>query len=236
MFLVYDKNLILDGTQPVYLTGYGGFNISMDPYFSTTYAVWLEAGGMLAVPNLRGGGEYGKEWHEAGMLERKQNVFDDFIAAAEWLIMNKYTSTEHLVIGGASNGGLLVGAVMVQRPDLFTAVYCSVPLLDMLRYHMFGFANIWTEEYGNADDPGQFSYLLEYSPYHNVHDGTPYPAVLLVASENDARCFPLHAMKMAARLQQADSGGGPIMLLVQKKSGHGFGTTLTEQIEQHASI
>jgi len=236
MFLVHKKDLLLDGNQPVYLTGYGGFNIPMDPYFSTINGVWLESGGMIAIPNLRGGGEYGKEWHEAGMLDKKQNVFADFIAAAEWLIDNNYTNPGRLVIGGASNGGLLVGAAMVQRPDLFKAVYCSVPLLDMLRYHLFGFANVWTEEYGNAEDPEQFQYLLRYSPYHNVSVGTSYPAVLFVASENDARCYPLHAMKMAARMQKINQPEKPVLLVVQKKSGHGFGTTISEHIEQFASI
>ncbi|MBN2621276.1 S9 family peptidase [candidate division WOR-3 bacterium] len=236
MFLIHKKGVIQDKTNPVYLTGYGGFNIPMNPFFSTLHAVWLEAGGMIAIPNLRGGGEYGKTWHEAGMLDNKQNVFDDFIAAAEWLITNDYTTSEKLVIGGGSNGGLLVGAVMVQRPDLFKAVYCSVPLLDMVRYHKFGFANIWTEEYGNADDPEQFAFLLRYSPYHNVQDGVAYPAVLFVASENDARCYPLHAMKMAARMQAANPCGEPVLLIVQKSSGHAFGTTISEHIEQYATI
>ncbi len=234
MFLIRHKNTARDSKNAVYLTGYGGFNVSMDPYFSTPYTLWLEAGGIVAIPNLRGGGEYGKKWHEAGMLEKKQNVFDDFIAAAEWLIANDYTTREKLVIGGASNGGLLVGAVAVQRPELFKAVYCGVPLLDMLRYHRFGYANIWAEEYGSAANPVQFDYLLEYSPYHNVVNGTSYPAMLFVGSENDARCHPFHAMKMAARVQEADPYGEPILLLVRKKSGHGGGTTITELIEQQA--
>jgi prolyl oligopeptidase len=236
MFLIHRKDIVRDGTNPTYLTGYGGFNVPMKPYFSTTYALWLESGGMVAIPNLRGGGEYGKEWHEAGMLDKKQNVFDDFIAAAEWLIENKYTERDKLAIGGGSNGGLLVGAVVVQRPELFKIVYCAVPLLDMLRYHKFGYANIWAEEYGSAEDPEQFKYLHEYSPYHNVIDGTDYPAMLFVGSENDARCYPLHAMKMAARMQEANHSGEPILLLVRKKSGHGGGTTITESIEQQAEV
>jgi prolyl oligopeptidase len=247
MFLVHKKNLKKDGSNPVYLTGYGGFNISVMPYFSTLYAVWLEAGGMVAIPNLRGGGEYGKEWHEAGMFDKKQNTFDDFIAAAEWLIENRYTNPSRLAIGGASNGGLLVGAAMVQRPDLYRVVHCGVPLLDMIRYHLFGFANIWAEEYGSADDPEHFRFLLKYSPYHNVVDSKDYPAVLFVGSDNDARCYPLHAMKMTARMQEARSARNerthairsddkPILLLVRKKSGHGGGTTLSEQIEQYADI
>ncbi|MGB3342113.1 MAG: prolyl oligopeptidase family serine peptidase [bacterium] len=234
MFLIRHKHTTRDSKNAVYLTGYGGFNVSMNPYFSTTYTLWLEAGGMVAIPNLRGGGEYGKKWHEAGMLEKKQNVFDDFVAAAEWLIVNKYTTREKLVIGGASNGGLLVGAVAVQHPELFKAVYCAVPLLDMLRYHKFGYANIWAEEYGSAEDPEQFDYLLKYSPYHNVINGTSYPAMLIVGSENDARCHPFHAMKMVARAQTANPDGEPILLLVRRKSGHGGGTTITELIEHQA--
>ena len=232
MFLVHKKDQKKDGRQPVYLTGYGGFNIGMEPYFSSSYVTWLEAGGMVAIPNLRGGGEYGQEWHKAGMFEKKQNVFDDFIAAAEWLIANKYTNPKKLAIGGGSNGGLLMGAVLTQRPDLFCAVYCGVPLLDMIRYHKFGYANIWAEEYGSADNPEQFLYLLKYSPYHNIRPGVKYPSVLFVASDNDARCYPLHAMKMAARLQEVDPRGKPILLIVQKKSGHGGGTTISESIDQ----
>ena len=234
MFLIHRKNLVKDGNAPVLLTGYGGFDVSMTPYFSTAYAVWLDAGGMVAVPNLRGGGEYGKAWHEAGMLDRKQNVFDDFLASAEWLIAEGYTTPKRLAISGGSNGGLLVGAALVQRPDLFRAVACGVPLLDMLRYHKFGYANVWAEEYGNADDEKAYQWLRAYSPYHNVRDGVKYPAVLLVGSEDDARVDPLHARKMAARLQAADAAGGPILLSVRSASGHGGGTTITTQIEQES--
>jgi len=236
MFLVHHKDLKRNGKNPIYLTGYGGFNASIMPYFSTTYVVWLEAGGMVAIPNLRGGGEYGQEWHKAGMLDKKQNVFDDFIAAAEWLIENKYTNPKKLAIGGASNGGLLMGAVTVQRPDLFRVVYCGVPLLDMLRYHKFGYANIWAEEYGSADNPEQFNCLLKYSPYHNIVAGIEYPATLFVASENDARCYPLHTLKMVAHMQEANPDGEPILLLVQKNSGHGGGITLSTRIEQQVDI
>ena len=236
MFLVHRKDLERDGERPVLLYGYGGFDVSMRPRFSTTVVVWLEAGGVYALANLRGGGEYGREWHEAGMKEKKQNVFDDFIAAAEWLIENDYTSPRRLAIAGGSNGGLLTGAVTVQRPELFRAVYCGVPLLDMLKYHRFGLANIWAEEYGSADDPEQFAYLRAYSPYHNVRDGARYPAFLVTGSENDARVDPCHARKMCARLQEADAGGGPVLLLVRKASGHGGGTTLSTQIEQRAEI
>jgi len=234
MFLIHRKDLQKNGVNPVMLTGYGGFNISESPYFSTVYTVWLEAGGMVALPNLRGGGEFGKTWHEAGMKEKKQNVFDDFLAAAQWLIANKYTTPARLAIEGGSNGGLLVGAALVQRPDLFRAVSCGVPLLDMVRYHKFGMANEWAEEYGNADDAGAFKWLYAYSPYHHVKDGTAYPAVLLTGSEDDARVDPMHARKMAARLQAASPGGRPVLLIVQQASGHGGGTTLTTLIGQTA--
>ena len=234
MFLVHRKDLKKNGLNPVYLYGYGGFNISLSPRFSTSYVVWVEAGGMLAIPNVRGGGEYGKEWHEAGMKEKKQNVFDDFIAAAEWLIDNKYTNPEKLAIAGGSNGGLLVGAVAMQRPDLCKVVDCAVPLLDMLKYHKFGYSNVWSEEYGSSDDPEGFQYIRAYSPYHNVVDGTDYPAMLITGSANDARTDPLHAMKMVARLQEANPKGDPVLLLVRKSSGHHGGTTLTVQIEHAA--
>ena len=234
MFLVHRKDMKRDGTNPVFLTGYGGFNISLLPHFSTVDVVWVEAGGVVAIPNLRGGGEYGQEWHHAGWQDKKQNVFDDFLAAAQWLVDNKYTTPERLAIGGGSNGGLLMGAALVQRPDLFKAVLCEVPLLDMVRYHKFGLANIWSEEYGSAEDAAQFKYLYAYSPYHHVKEGTKYPATLIVGSENDARVDPMHARKMVARLQEADKGGGPILLLVQKASGHGGGTTIATQIEQYA--
>jgi prolyl oligopeptidase len=234
MFVVYKKGLKKNGKNPTLLYGYGGFDVSMRPRFSTSALVWLEAGGVYCVANLRGGGEYGRQWHEAGMKENKQNVFDDFIAAAEYLIAAGYTSSDKLAIRGGSNGGLLVGAVTVQRPELFRVVDCGVPLLDMLKYHRYGLANIWAEEYGSSDDAEQFAYLNAYSPYHNVKDGVKYPAFLVTGSENDARVDPLHARKMAARLQAADTGGGPICLLVRGKSGHGGGTTISTQIEQYA--
>lgn len=234
MFLIHRRDLVQDGSHPTLLTGYGGFDSSESPYFSTGYLMWLESGGLVAIPNLRGGGEYGRAWHEAGMRAGKQRVFDDFIAAAEWLIANRYTNPDKLAILGGSNGGLLVGAVAVQRPDLFRAVDCLMPLLDMIRYHHFGVANIWAEEYGSSDDPEQFRYLLAYSPYQNVVDGRAYPSLLLVGSENDARVDPLHARKMAARLQAASPEGRPVLLLIQGASGHGGGTTLSMQIEQSA--
>ncbi len=234
MFIVHARDVKKDNSNPTLLTGYGGFNASMSPYFNGLYIAWLEAGGMVAVANLRGGGEYGKSWHEAGMLENKQNVFDDFIAAAEWLISSGYTSPAHLAIEGGSNGGLLVGAVTVQRPDLFRAVSCIMPLLDMLRYQKFDFGSIWTEEYGSSDDPAQFGYLYKYSPYHNVVDGADYPAILLAASDNDNRCDPLHVRKMAARMQAANPNGKPIYLMMWKATGHVGSATITENIERYA--
>ncbi len=234
MFIVHRSDMKLDGTNPTLLYGYGGFNVSMRPRFSTTALTWLEAGGVYVVTNLRGGGEYGRQWHEAGMLDQKQNVFDDFIAAAEYLIEKGYTNPQKLAINGGSNGGLLVGAVTVQRPELFKAVLCAVPLLDMVTYHQHGLANIWAEEYGSSDDADQFKYLYAYSPYHNIRQGVKYPSFLVTGGENDARVDPLHARKMAAALQAADSGGGPIMLLINKASGHGGGTTITKQIGQQA--
>ncbi len=235
MFLVYRKDIKKDGKNPVYLTGYGGFKISIHPHFSINYAVFLESGGMIAIPSLRGGGEFGDEWHKSGMLDKKQNVFDDFIYAAKYLIENKYTSPEYLAIGGASNGGLLTGAVLVQAPELFKVAYVGVPLLDMLRYHKFSYANIWAEEYGSADNPDEFEYLIKYSPYHNVRRNK-YPAVLLEASDNDPRCHPLHAMKMAAKLQECQLDNAPILLVVRKYAGHGGGTTRTENIEEDVDI
>jgi len=232
LFLLGKRDAQADGSHAVLLTGYGGFNVSMQPYFSTMYGIWLEAGGMVAIPCLRGGGEFGEAWHRAGMRANKQNVFDDFIGAAEWLVRERWTTPRRLVISGGSNGGLLVGAAVVQRPDLFAGVMCAVPLLDMLRYHLFGIANIWNEEYGTAAQADQFAWLQRYSPYHHVTDGVRYPPVLLIASENDARVDPLHARKMAARLQAATRGGGPIVLLQRKAAGHGGAVTLSERIAQ----
>src|SRR5205823_8596673 len=191
MFITHRKGLKLDGANPTYLYGYGGFNISLTPSFSVATLVWLEMGGVYAVPNLRGGGEDGEAWHQAGMLDRKQNVFDDFAAAAEWRIRDGWTTPERLAIQGGSNGGLLVGAAVTQRPELFRAAVCSVPLLDMLRYHQFSIARLWIPEYGSAEDPGQFEILYAYSPYHRVRDSERYPAVLITAAESDTRVDPL---------------------------------------------
>ncbi|RMF67294.1 MAG: S9 family peptidase [Calditrichaeota bacterium] len=231
MFLVHRKDLRLDGSNPTYLTGYGGFSVSLTPRFSATAALWVELGGVYAVPNLRGGGEFGEKWHRAGMLENKQNVFDDFIAAAEWLIDQGYTSPEKLAIAGGSNGGLLVGAALTQRPELFKAVICAVPLLDMIRYHKFLVARFWIPEYGSSDDPDQFKYLLAYSPYQHVKKGTKYPAVLFATGDSDTRVAPLHARKMTALLQWATGSDNPILLYYDTKTGHSGGKPVSQQIE-----
>jgi prolyl oligopeptidase len=223
MFLAHRKGKQLNNPVPTLLYGYGGFNISLSPTFNPSRFLFLEQGGLMAIPNLRGGGEYGESWHEAGMLGKKQNVFDDFLAAAEWLIDRKYTDHNHLVIQGGSNGGLLVGAALTQRPDLFRAVVCQVPLLDMIRYHKFLIARLWISEYGCADKPEQFKWLMGYSPYQNVKEGVAYPAVLLEAAESDGRVDALHARKMAARLQSATSSDQPVLLRLETKAGHGQG-------------
>jgi len=237
MFVVQKKGASRDGSNPVLLTGYGGFNVSLTPTFSRENFAWLKRGGMVAIANLRGGGEYGEAWHRAGMLDKKKNVFEDFIAAAEFLIDQKYTRPDRLAIYGGSNGGLLVGAALTQRPDLYKAVVCAVPLLDMIRYHQFRIARLWVPEYGSSEDPEQFRWLMEYSPYHKVHDGTLYPAVLLTTGVTDSRVDPMHALKMAARLQQAQPASGPpILLRVETKAGHGAGKPLALRIEAQADF
>lgn len=236
MFLVYRKGTRLDGTNPAWLTGYGGFNISMTPTFSATAALWVEAGGVFAVPNLRGGGEFGEEWHRSGMLEKKQNVFDDFIGAARWLIAKRYTNPHKLAIAGGSNGGLLVGAALTQHPELFGAVVCSVPLLDMLRYQNFLVARFWVPEYGSAENSKQFPVLRAYSPYHNVKPGTRYPAVLFVSGDSDTRVAPLHARKMCALLQAETGSDKPILLHYDTKTGHSGGKPINKQIDEQADI
>jgi prolyl oligopeptidase len=237
MFIVHRKGLKLDGKNPTILYGYGGFNATMTPAFSATLFPWYEGGGVYAVANLRGGGEYGSAWHEAGMLERKQNVFDDFIAAAEWLIEQGYTNAGQLGIAGGSNGGLLTGAVAVQRPELFAAAISAVPLLDMLRYQDFLMARYWVPEYGSAEDPQQFEFLRAYSPYHNVRPGKKYPAILFTAGENDKRVHPMHARKMTALMQASsasDPQQSPILLWVDRDAGHGAGKPLDLQIRDVA--
>lgn len=220
MFLVHSRGNRLGGSNPALLTAYGGFAVSRTPAFSPNAAVWVEHGGVYAVANLRGGGEFGEEWHQAGMLEKKQNVFDDFIAAAGWLIQNGYTKPSRLAISGGSNGGLLVGAAFTQRPELFQAVVCSYPLLDMIRYQKFLVARFWVPEYGSSENPGQFPYLYAYSPYHRVKPDTKYPAVLFVSGDADTRVDPLHARKMTALLQSATGSDRPVLLRYDTKSGH----------------
>lgn len=235
MFLVHPKGIRLDGGHPVLMTGYGGFTVARTPSFLPWIAVWTEMGGVFALPNLRGGGEFGEKWHRAGMLENKQNTFDDFIAAAEWLIANKYTRPERLAIRGTSNGGLLVAAAMTQRPDLFGAVYCGFPLLDMIRFHKFLLGPLWVTEYGSADDPRQFAYLHKYSPYHRVGKGVKYPAVMFESGDSDTRVAPLHARKMTALLQASTGSGKPVLLYYDTKLGHSAGKPVDAEIENTAA-
>ncbi len=235
MFLVQREDLEIDGSRPVLLTGYGGFNVNMTPSYDPANRALLDRGGVLAVPQLRGGGEYGEAWHEAGMRERKQNVFDDFIAAAEWLIEAGITRPGRLAIEGGSNGGLLTASVMLQRPDLFGAVVCRVPVADMLRYHLFTIGRFWIHEYGCADDAEQFAYLIRYSPYHNVVRGRVYPPILITTADTDDRVAPGMAKKFGARLQ-ADADGGPFLVRVDIKAGHGLGKPVTKMIDEDADI
>ncbi|WP_042342041.1 prolyl oligopeptidase family protein [Calothrix sp. PCC 7507] len=234
MFITYKKGIKLDGNNPTYLYGYGGFNASMTPSFSVSLLVWLEMGGVYAMPNIRGGGEYGEEWHQAGMKEKKQNVFDDFIAAAEWLIKNKYTKTEKLAIAGGSNGGLLVGACMTQRPDLFAAALPAVGVMDMLRFHKFTIGWAWTSEYGSSDNPEEFKTLYAYSPLHNLKPNTAYPATLITTADHDDRVVPAHSFKFAATLQAAQSGDAPVLIRIETKAGHGGGKPTAKVIEEAA--
>jgi prolyl oligopeptidase len=234
MFIVHKEGIKLDGNNPTYLTGYGGFTSNATPLFSSSRFIWLENGGVYAEPNLRGGAEYGEEWHRGGMLENKQNTFDDFIAAAEYLIKEGYTSPQKLAIEGGSNGGLLVGAVAVQRPDLFKAVDCAVPLLDMIRFHKFLMARYWVSEYGDPESPDQFPYIYAYSPYHHVKQGVAYPAMYITASETDSRVHPLHARKFAAAMQNATSSDAPILVFIDRKTGHGWGMATSTWIDKIA--
>jgi prolyl oligopeptidase len=234
MFLMGQKDMKLDGARPTLLTGYGGFNLIESPNYSPVAALWVESGGSFAEPNLRGGGEFGEAWHRAGMMEKKQNVFDDFLSAAQWLIQNHYTQPSRLAIMGGSNGGLLVGAAITQRPDLFHAVLCIHPLLDMLRYQKFMEAQWWVSEYGAADNPAQFKYLAAYSPYQNVKSGVKYPAVLLMTGDGDTRVDPLHARKMAAMLQAATASDLPILLRYDTQAGHTATLPVSKRIDQLA--
>jgi len=234
MFITSKKGLVLNGQNPTYLYGYGGFDIPITPSFSVANAVWMEMGGVFAVANIRGGGEYGKEWHDAGRKLKKQNVFDDFIAAAEYLIENKYTSTPKLAIGGGSNGGLLVGACLTQRPDLYGAALPAVGVLDMLRFHKFTIGWAWASDYGSADNPEEFKALYAYSPLHNVKAEKSYPATLITTADHDDRVYPAHSFKFAAALQAAQSGQNPVLIRIETKAGHGAGKPTSKQIEEAA--
>ena len=237
MMITHKKGIEYNGKNPTLLYGYGGFNISLRPSFSIANAVWLEQGGVYAVPNLRGGGEYGKEWHKAGIQQKKQNVFDDFIAAAEYLISKEITSPEYLAIQGGSNGGLLVGAVMTQRPELFKVALPAVGVLDMLRYHQFTAGAGWSYDYGTVDDSKEmFEYLKGYSPVHNVKAGTYYPATLITSGDHDDRVVPAHSFKFAAELQDKHQGDSPVLIRIETNAGHGAGTPVSKRIEQYADI
>lgn len=234
MILSYKKGLERNGRQPTLLYAYGGFNISITPTFSAANLAWMEMGGLYAVPNLRGGGEYGRDWHESGMLGRKQNVFDDFIAAAEYLIQEKYTNSTKLAIQGRSNGGLLVGATMTQRPDLFAVALPGVGVLDMLRFHKFTIGWAWVNEYGSSDNPEQFKHLFAYSPLHNLRPGRRYPATLITTADHDDRVVPGHSFKFAARLQACQSGTKPALIRIETSAGHGAGTPVSKLIDATA--
>jgi prolyl oligopeptidase len=234
MIVTSKKGTPRDGSAPTILYGYGGFDVSLTPAFSSAAIVWLEMGGIYAVANLRGGGEYGEEWHLAGVRQQRQNVFDDFIAAAEYLIDERWTSTPKLAIHGGSNGGLLVGACLTQRPELFGAALPAVGVLDMLRFPRFTIGWAWTSDYGSPDDPDDARTLLKYSPYHNLRDGTHYPPTLVTTADHDDRVFPAHSFKFAAALQHAQGGSAPVLLRVETKAGHGMGKPTSKVIDEVA--
>ncbi|WP_228059658.1 prolyl oligopeptidase family serine peptidase [Plectonema radiosum] len=234
MFITHKKGIKLDGNNPTFLYAYGGFNVSLTPTFSVSSLIWMEMGGVYAVPNIRGGGEYGEAWHQAGIKDKKQNVFDDFIAAAEWLIDNGYTKSEKLAIAGGSNGGLLVGGCMTQRPDLFGAALPSVGVMDMLRFHKFTIGWAWVPEYGSSENPEDFKTLYAYSPLHNLKLGTAYPATLITTADHDDRVVPAHSFKFAAALQAAHDGDAPVLIRIETKAGHGAGKPTTKIIEEAA--
>jgi prolyl oligopeptidase len=236
MFISYKKGLKLDGNNPTILYGYGGFNVSLLPEFSISRAFWMELGCIYVVSNLRGGGEFGEEWHKLGMLDKKQNVFDDFISAAEYLINNKYTNSSKLAIMGGSNGGLLVASVMLQRPDLFGSVICSVPVIDMLRYHKFTVGRYWISEYGNPENKEDFDIIIKYSPLHNIKENTEYPPLLVTTADTDDRVVPSHAYKFIATLQEKYKGKNPMLLRVETKSGHGAGKPTSKLIDEQTDI
>jgi prolyl oligopeptidase len=236
MFLFHKKGIKLDGNNPTILYGYGGFNIPSTPGFSVSRLVWAEMGGVFAVANIRGGSEYGEAWHEAGTKLKKQNVFDDFIAAAEFLIADKVTSPSKLAIQGGSNGGLLVGAVLNQRPDLFGAALPAVGVMDMLRFPKFTIGWAWTSDYGSPDNADEFGAIFKYSPYHNVKPGTKFPATLVTTADHDDRVFPAHSFKYTAAMQAAQAGDAPVLIRIETKAGHGAGKPTAKQIEEVADI
>jgi prolyl oligopeptidase len=234
MFIAHHKDTKIDGNCPTLLYGYGGFNISLTPRFSISRLQWMEMGGIYALANLRGGGEYGETWHQAGTKLNKQNVFDDFIAAAEYLVAEKYTTSKKLAVMGGSNGGLLVGAVMTQRPDLFAACLPAVGVMDMLRFHKFTAGRYWVDDYGSAENAGEFQALLAYSPYHNLKPGTKYPATLVTTADTDDRVVPGHSFKFAARLQHCHDGSSPVLIRIETRAGHGAGKPTAKIIEEAA--
>ena len=237
MLITHKKGIPLDGKNPTILYGYGGFNVSLTPSFSISNAIWMEQGGVYAVPNLRGGGEFGKKWHAAGTQFKKQNVFNDFISAAEYLIEENYTSSAYLAIRGGSNGGLLVGATMTQRPHLMRVALPAVGVLDMLRYHTFTAGAGWGYDYGTAADSKEmFAYLKGYSPIHNVKKGTEYPATLITTGDHDDRVVPAHSFKFAAELQEKQGGENPVLIRIETNAGHGAGTPISKTIEQYAAV
>jgi prolyl oligopeptidase len=236
MFIMHKKGIELNGNNPTLLYAYGGFNISLTPSFSPSNIVFIENGGIYCVANLRGGGEYGEKWHQAGMLTNKQNVFDDFIAAAEYLIAEKYTNPQKLAISGRSNGGLLVGACMTQRPDLFKVALPGVGVLDMLRYHKFTVGWGWVVEYGSSDQPEAFHNLIKYSPLHNLNKGTKYPATLITTADHDDRVVPAHSFKFAATLQEMHQGSAPVLIRIDEKAGHGAGKPISKTIDELTDV
>lgn len=236
MFLIHKKGLVKNGKNPTLLYGYGGFGVSITPAFQATIATFVASGGVYAIANIRGGGEFGEKWHLAGTRFKKQNVFDDFAAGARWLIKHNYTSSQHLAGFGWSNGGLLMGAMITQHPELFKAIVVGAPVLDMLRYHKFFGGHHWISDYGDPEDPKMARALLKYSPYHNIHDGVRYPATLIVTAEGDDRVHPMHAYKFAARLEKADSGINPILIRIEGKGGHGGAASITKTIDRYADI